>query len=233
MDARRDDRRWEQVAAATGIAFVVVVLIATFIVEQPPDVEGPAGRIRSYFAENEGGLRLQQWLYGLAGVLFIWFAGTLRTHLATAEGEARRLSLISFGGAIGILSTLVPTVAINLTLVEIAARAGQAQLAHSLFALAFWLGVLSVFSIAVFLGAASFSAGRTGTFPQWLAWAGLIVAVLHLLQSFDIFIGGSEFFEPNGPLGYLNLALLLLWIAAASFLMLQGVVGTARARRSR
>ena len=230
MDVRRDDRRWEQVAAATGIALVVVLLIATFIVEQPPDVEGPAGRIRSYFVENEGGLRAQAWLSGVAGVLFIWFAGTLRTHLATAEGEARRLSLISFGGAIGVLSTLVPTIALNLTNAEIAARAGQAQLVHSLFGVGFWLGVLSVFSVAVFVGAASLSAGRTGTFPQWLAWGGLAVAVLHLLQSFDIFIGGSEFFEPNGPLGYLNLALLLLWIAAASFLMLQRRGATDRSR---
>ncbi len=228
-----DERRWEQVAAATGIAFVVVLAIATFMVPQPPDVEGPAGRIRSYFVENEGGIRTQAWLYGLAGVLFIWFAGTLRSRLATAEGEGRRLSTISFAGAIGILSTLVPTIALNLTLAEIAARGGQAQLAHSLFGLGFWLGVLSVFSVAVFVGAASLSAGRTGAFPQWLAWGGLAVAALHLLQSFDIFIGGSEFFEPNGPLGYINLIVLVLWILAASVLMLQERAGATRRSRSR
>ncbi|HEX2090598.1 MAG TPA: hypothetical protein VHI54_11845 [Actinomycetota bacterium] len=225
-----DERRWEQVAAATGIAFVVVLLIGTFIVDQPPDVDGPAREIRRYFLDNQNGLLFQAWLFGLAGVLFIWFAGTLRSRLAVAEGEGRRLSLISFAGAIGTLATLVPTVALNATLAYTVARGAPPVLTHALFELSFWFGVLVVFSLAVFVGAASLSAGRTGALPQWLAWGGLAVAALHLLQSVDLFVRNTDFFEPNGVIGYVNLVLILLWILAASVLMLQSVRGTARSR---
>ena len=222
-----DERRWEQVAAATGIAFVVVLLIGTFIVGQPPDVdEARAGEIRRYFAENRSGIEFQAFLLGLAGILFIWFAGTLRSVLASAEGEGRRLSLISFAGAIGVLSTLVPTVVVSLTL---AGGGVSGPIAQALFQYASWYGVLVVFSVAVFVGAASLSAGRTGVLPQWFAWAGLAVAGLHLLQSLDLFLD-ADFFEPNGFLGYLNLAAVLLWILAGSVLLLQRLRGATRAR---
>ena len=225
-----DERRWEQVAAATGIGFVVLLLIATFIVAQPPDVdEASAGEIRSYFTDNRSGLEFQAFLLGLTGILFIWFAGTFRSVLASAEGESRRLSLISFAGAIGVLSTIVPTVVVNLTLASgVSGAVGQA-----LFRYASWYGVLVVFSVAVFVGAASLSAGRTGVLPQWFAWAGLAVAGLHLLQSLDLILD-ADFLEPNGFLGYLNLILVALWVLAASVLLLQRLGGTTRARsRSR
>jgi hypothetical protein len=232
-EARMDERRWEQVAAATGIAFVVLLVIATFIVAQPPDVDGPAREIRRYFVENQNGLLFQSWLYGVAGVLFIWFAGTLRSRLAVAEGAGQRLSLISFAGAIGTLATIGPTVALNLTIAYTVARGAPLALTHSLFELSFWFGVLVVFSLAVFVGAAALSAGRTGALPQWLAWGGLGVAALHLLQSIDVFVRGTDFFEPNGVIGYINLVLILLWILAASVLLLQSVGGTARSRATR
>jgi hypothetical protein len=222
-----DERRWEQVAAGTGIAFVVFLLIATFIVAQPPDVdEASAGEIRSYFADNRSGIEFQSFLFGLTGVLFIWFAGTLRSVLASAEGEGRRLSLISFAGAIGALATLVPTLVVNLTL---ASGGVSGPVGEALFRYASWYGVLVVFSIAVFVGAAALSAGRTGVLPQWFAWAGLAVAGLHLLQSLDLFLD-ADFLEPNGFLGYLNLILVALWVLAASVLLLQRLGGTTRAR---
>jgi hypothetical protein len=225
-----DERRWEQVAAATGIAFVVLLVIARFIVAQPPDVDGPGREIRRYFVENQNGLLFQSWLLGLAGVLFIWFAGTLRSRLAVAEAEGRRLSLISFAGAIGTLATLVPTVALNLTIAYTVARGAPLVLTHALFELSSWFRVLVVFSLAVFVGAAALSAGRTGALPQWLAWGGLAVAALFLLQSVDVFVRGTDLFEPQGVLGYLNFILFLLWILAASVLLLQSVGARARAR---
>lgn len=226
-----DERRWEQIAAGTGVAFVVVLAIATFIVGQPPGVDDPAGQIRSYFVDNASGVRTQAWLYGVAGVLFIWFAGTLRAFLARAEGEGGRLSLISFAGAIGTLATLGPAIALNLAMIETAAGGGggSTQVTNALFQLGFWFAVLAVFSIAVFAGAAGLSAGRTGALPQWWAWGGLAVAVLHLLQSFDVFLD-SAFFEPTGFLGYLNFALVALWVLAGSVLLLQSLGGRARSR---
>jgi hypothetical protein len=228
-----NERRWEQVAAATGIAFVVLLAIATFIVPQPPDVDGPAREIRSYFVDNQSGILMQSWLSGLAGILFIWFAGTLRARLATAEGEGRRLSTISFAGAIGTLATLVPSFALNLTIAYTVARGAPLVLTHSLFELSFWFGVLVVFSVIVFVGAASLTAGRTGALPQWFAWAGLAVAALFLLQSVDVFVRGSDFFEPQGVLGSVNFILFALWVLVGSILLLQSVGGTARSRAAR
>ena len=224
-----DERRWEQVAAATGIAFVVLLAIGIVIAGLPPDPEAGAAEIRRYFADKGGAIEFQSFVLGLAGILFIWFAGTLRAVLASAEGESRRLSLISFAGAIGTLSTLVPTVAVNLTLASggVSGAVGQA-----LYRYASWYGVLAVFSIAVFTGAASLSAGRTGVLPQWFAWAGLAVAGLHLLQGLDLFLD-ADFLQPNGFLGYLNLIGLSLWILAGSVLLLQRLGGRTPTRSRR
>jgi hypothetical protein len=223
-----DDRRWDQIAAATGIAFVILLVISRLIVPNPPDVNGPPRDIKNYFVDNQNGLLLQAFILGLAGVLFIWFAGTLRAFLRGAEGGAGRLSAISFGGAIGILATLGPTVALSQTITYTVARGSPVSLTHALYELSFWFTDLVVFSIAVFIGAASLSAGRTRVLPSWLATAGLVVAALALLQGVDFFVRSTDFFEPNGVLGYINLALGLLWILAASVLVLQAAGGRAR-----
>jgi len=130
------------------------------MVAQPPDIAAPAREVRSYFVDNKSGIQLQSWVYGLAGILFIWFAGTLRAVLARAEGEGNRLSLISFAGAIGTLSTLVPSIALNLTIAYSSDRGvASGPVAQVLFEFASWFGVLVSFSIVVFVGAASLSAG--------------------------------------------------------------------------
>ncbi|HEX8099046.1 MAG TPA: hypothetical protein VF660_02460 [Actinomycetota bacterium] len=224
-----DDRRWDQIAAATGIAFVVLLVIGRLIAGQPPDVSAKPGEIRRYFVDHQSGLLLQGFLLGLAGVFFIWFAGTLRAFLRAAEGGAGRLSAISFGSAIGVLATFGPTVALSQTLTSSVAR-GSPPLAHALYELSFWFGDLVAFPVAVFIGAAALSAGRTRALPSWLAWGGLVVAGLSLLQGFDFFVRGTDFFQPNGFLGYVNYFLGLLWVLAASVLLLQRAGATGRAR---
>ena len=44
--------------------------------------------------ENRDSVMLSGYLWGVAGIFFLWFLGSLRAHLRVAEGEAGRLSAV-------------------------------------------------------------------------------------------------------------------------------------------
>jgi hypothetical protein len=71
--------RWGAPAAATGIAFAALALIAFLIAGGPSDTTGLG--IANYFAANGAAVEWQAFLFGLSGVFLLWFAGTLASAL--------------------------------------------------------------------------------------------------------------------------------------------------------
>ncbi|HEV3475559.1 MAG TPA: hypothetical protein VG602_09355, partial [Actinomycetota bacterium] len=95
-----DERLWERVAAATGIVFVVLGIIAIAIVPQAPQPDASADEVAAYFVDRGDGVIAQTYLFAVAGLFFLWFLGSLRAHLRRAEGGTGRLSAIFFAGGI-------------------------------------------------------------------------------------------------------------------------------------
>ena len=79
----------------------VVALFATIIwVGDTPDTDSSTARVVAYWAAHDGEQIAGSIIGAVALIFFVWFAGSLRAALRTAEGATGRLSAISFGGAL-------------------------------------------------------------------------------------------------------------------------------------
>ena len=93
-----DDRRWEKLAAATGIAFVALILVSSFIVPQQLKIDDPLSKIARHYRDHRSALLWSGYLGGLAVVFVLWFVGTVASYLR--RHGAGRLAAIALGGGV-------------------------------------------------------------------------------------------------------------------------------------
>src|SRR2546425_2785612 len=94
-----EDRRWDKLAAGTGVAFVALLLASAFVVpKQPPKINAPINTIGKYFVDHHNGLVWGGWLGVLAVLFGLWFIGTV-AHWIRRQGQPR-LATIAFGGGV-------------------------------------------------------------------------------------------------------------------------------------
>ena len=175
----------------TGVAFVVLALVAVFVGGEPPDADSPVQEIVDHYRDNEDAIFAGALLLGLAGTLLIFFAGVLRKVLREAEGEGGVLSIVAFAGAVvlAIGAAIDGTISIALadkadTIDPAAVQALQALWDNDFLPLAM--------GTAVFLFASGLSIVRHAALPKWLGWAAILFAVISLTPiGFAGFIGGA------------------------------------------
>ena len=106
------DPRWERWAAAGGILFVVLSVVWAVLYASAPGSGDSDEEIVEWYAD--GGNRAKIWAAAIAlmfaGLAFLWFLGSIRTALRTAEGAHGRLSALAFGG--GIVLTAIATLSV-------------------------------------------------------------------------------------------------------------------------
>jgi hypothetical protein len=112
------DERLDRAAAATGIGFVVLALVAFLIALGPGDDED----IREYFADNAGAIKWQAFLFGLSGFLYLWFFGTLAAATRAARAAESRLPAITVAAAGATAGLYVVGIAVHLRWRSSAAR---------------------------------------------------------------------------------------------------------------
>jgi hypothetical protein len=100
------------------------------------------------------------------------------------------------------------------------ASAGDANLNHALYDVANDLFFMVGFAIAVFFVSAAIAVRVTGALPSWLGPAALLVAVLNLVGGVGLF-AKSGFFAIGGAFGFIVPTVTLLWILAASVVLLR------------
>lgn len=213
--------RWEQLAAATGIAFVVLAMVSTFMVGNPPKPDDTTQKVVHYLVDKRVLLLVEFGLNGLEMVLLVWFVGVVRSVLRTAEGGNGRLSTIAFGGGLVIFpmgfAGLLPQTAM------VWRGAGKTdpalvRLVYDTGLLA--SGVLINFPAAIFLGAASVVAWRTGVLPRTLAYLGGAGALICIVAGFSFARTGPM--APGGFIGnLLTFLLIILWVLATSILLVR------------
>ena len=76
-----DEPLWQRVGAATGVAAVVALVAATFIVPAPPHSNAAPAKILAYYVNHRRPLLFSTWLTGLGVAFFLWFVGSLRGAL--------------------------------------------------------------------------------------------------------------------------------------------------------
>lgn len=215
-----EDRRYEQIAAASGFLLLGLSLIGFVIAPPPPGAIDPVDKVASYFADNRGQILLQSYVWMLSAGAFLWFIGSLRSYLRSAEGGNGRLSAVAFGGGVAGITVSVAT-----TMFWIALALGSDEaVAPAVVRVSFDLGNLAFLIIgvpfAVMFAATGVVALRKHAFPVWLGWLSLALAVLYLVLPAGILDESG----PLGPGGALTLAsglVYFVWIVGVTVVMVR------------
>jgi hypothetical protein len=196
-----------------GILFVILLVPGIFAARPDvPDASLRAQQVLDYFDDKQRALLIGNGLlFIFAAFFFLWFLGVLHSVLRNAEGGEIGLSSVALAG--GLMFVALETAGASVEIVHPATTSRfenfqpDAQLAFVSQALSGWLYSFAWVGMAVLISASSVVALRTGFLPSWLAWAGLLAALVAALKVL----------VPHATLA-------LLWILAVSVLMIAGSV---------
>jgi hypothetical protein len=211
------ERRWD---AATGIIAAVLLVVSLALPGAPPKADDSLSQISSFFSDQRDQIVGGDFLLGLGIAFFIWFLAALRSRLRAAEGGESGLSTAALAGALVGIALLMAGVAVVNALAFRATGGADPNVVRLLFDLSNSLFAMVSFPMAVFAAAASISAARTGALPTWLAWVGLLVAVLQLLGGLSL-IATHGFFQAGGAFGFIGPLSLLVWIVLLSVVLMR------------
>ena len=220
-----DDSQWERIAAGMGIVTVVLLLVATVMVPQPPKVDDTAGKVVAYGLDNRSALLVSNWLLALSLFFGLIFLGALRSYLRRVEGGTGRLSAVAFGAGLqaGVIAVIGAAVANALFLHVV--KGGTEDAVRALFDLAGALFALLWIPVAAWVGATAVISMRTGAFPRWYGQAGIGMALYFLVVSYGAAVD-------SGPLGtggvfqLIAFVLFGLWLLATSLLLMRRLAPT-------
>jgi hypothetical protein len=194
-----NDRQASEGAIA-GIVFAVLVIVGfVIVIPKPPDIDSSAAAFASYYVDHQDAIRAGLTIIGIGLIFFIWFLGSLRGTLASAEGGTRRLSSIAYGaGLIGAAVLMV-----GLTAGEAAAfrpndvDPGVTRALSDIFVVSAAPGAAALTAFFAAIAMASF---RYGALPAWTARVCAVAAVCQL-PAFGAGVTQTGAFAGDGVLG--------------------------------
>ncbi len=128
---------------------------------------------------NANSILLGAWVFALGCLAFLWFMGTVRGYLATAEGAPGTVSTIMFGASTAAAAFAMATtgdVASAISKNDISPATAGAL--HHLGDLFFVVAELAMMATLI---AFALLVLRTSAFPRWWAYVSLVVAVVLLI----------------------------------------------------
>ena len=195
-------RGLERFAPLTGVAFVAVVAAGFIVVgDNAPDSDESLAKVVAYWRNNDSDEITGAILTAYASVLFLWFAGVVRSVLRLAEGGSGRLAATAFAGAVvaagGFLANGTIEFAVAASADDLTPQATQALSAlYAGFFFPFLAGV------GVFFLATGLALVRTGAMSPWLGWTAVLLGVVGLT-----------------PVGFISLLAGLVWIFVVSVML--------------
>jgi hypothetical protein len=215
--AVRATRRWDQVAAAAGVVFVATQLTVGGLLGDAPGPNARPSVIRDYLLAHDGKVLAAATLSAGGAFFFIWFLGSLREVLRSAEsaeGEDASLSLVTFGAGIAtiVLSTIasLPAAALSWNHTAVLADDGLVRVLWNLQSLTHTAigGTAGIFTLA-----AAIVILRTRVLPAVVAFVALASSALGIISIFGIASNNPD--APPAFLGFAAFLLAMLFIALA------------------
>jgi hypothetical protein len=213
-------RQFERWAPLGGIIFVVLMVTGTFFVANVPDANAPQQMIADYLVDSGNHTRniIGAYMWVVGALAFLWFLTRLRSVLRRAQGGI--LPNVVFGAGV-IYSALMMASGVAFAAVAYAfglrdAPVSNPDLVRVLPQMAWMILLLGAgFAGILLVLAACIVSFQTGVLPRWLAWLGIVVAIVLL---FDVI--------------YVNILPLLVWVLAATIVLLMRGEETATAAAS-
>jgi hypothetical protein len=209
-----NDAKWEQLGAAAGLLFVILLLVGGFIAGTPPDPDDSAREFQEYIVDNETALKIGSYLNGLAIFPFLIFLGSLWSRVRGAGDETRRLATVLAGaGVVGVALASVGTAVTATMALRIEELGGGG--AKFFFTLSTVTTGMTAFAVATLVAAVSTATIRARVFPSWLGPAGAVLAEAWLIAGLSVATDATGI----GFLGFIVFLLWLVWVLVISFFL--------------
>jgi hypothetical protein len=210
--------RYARYGAATGIFFVLLVVVAFLIQPEPPSSDAPPSEVLSYVVAHHNALHAIQLIFAGAMFLFIWFIGTLRSALGAAEGGQGRLAATAYGGGLISAAGLIVSLGLSATAALHPAENGP-ELTRALADASAMVLAVSAPAVVVFFVANGLSILRSGLLPSSLGWLGFAAALFNALGIGAVYTDHGAF-AADGAFGFLvGFLLFLAWFLVASVML--------------
>jgi hypothetical protein len=216
---------WERLWRGSGIAFVVMFVLAYVIYGDQPKVGAPADELVSFYDGDRGRILVASVLFGGAVLFMLWFAAAIASTLRDAGlggwAAAATASSAALAAVFFVLITVSAALAYSI------AGSGNEAITAGLNDLAWTLVVMAAFPAAMLIMAGTFGLWRAGIISDALFWAGLAAVVLVLL-------GGTTWasdgiWAPDGAYSrFISPIIGLAWITVISGLLFTRGPSTAR-----
>jgi hypothetical protein len=196
----------DRLAAASGFVFLVLYIVAMFVVPKPPSLSSPNVKVAAYYVEHHRGGLVQTALLGLSLIAFLWFLGSLAALLRNA-GEAR-LASVAFAGGLATAGLALLGTTINAALFERVALASPAMAGglHTISVTAF---TIVGFATATIAFATALAVGRCKALPAWYAVLTALAGVVFLFGGAALTFSG--FYSPQGTYWWIATVTFLVW----------------------
>ncbi len=178
-------------APLTGVAFIVVAIVAVAIGGEPPDVEEPVREIVDHYVDNKDSIQLSAALATVASAALIFFAAYLRKVLQAVEGPNGFLSALALTGAaiMGVGIAIDATISFALAEAADDIRPVAVQALQALWDNDFLPIALGAF---VFLLSVGLCVVIYGGLPKWLGWVAILLAIIGVTPiGFVAFLGSA------------------------------------------
>ena len=165
-----------------------------------PMPDAPVAEVVAYYSGSQSAALVLATFQALSAVALLVFATCVVLFLRRIPVDRGALVQVTRGAGILAGLFLLASAILALALTQ-AAAGGDPTLVGTLRSLNFLTGgTLHVASLGVFVGAASLAARRVGALPGWIAWLGILQALVSVLSLASLFFYYAALFILLGRL---------------------------------
>lgn len=218
------ETRWERIGAGTGLAYVVLSVLATVLYPQQPALDDSSEALLHWAQASRPGIATGMVLGLPAAALFVWFSAHLQTVLSTRDKGAEVLTPVVYGAGLAVaFVSLISTVPYLLLLMLDSQPEGisgeTVRMLSNLGAVNF--SALCAMVVLFLIGLA-IAALRGIILTRWLGILALVAAVCNTI-ALPI---GATFGTNHGVvwtgLGWSGMTTFMVFLVATSIVMLRG-----------
>ena len=203
--------RWNRIAAATGIAYVLLAVVE-FAGPVFPGTSDSASMVDAHFVTHRSWYLAAVVVQGIGNAAWLVFLCGLAL-LIRGVGSAAAATIALAGGALNVAISLTGLASVAAIAFGIAGS-GDPALTKAFFTLAAMTLVLS--NVLLALMAIAVAAARL---PRWFRGASGLTAIVYLAGCAALARTGT--FSPDGAVQFATYGLELLWTLAASVVLLR------------
>ena len=223
-------RGWRRRTGAVGIAYVVMQLVGVglmLMAGNPPSFDDPK-KYADFISSGSSLFLGDAVLTGVATVLLMVFVIGIRGVIRSAGEGWEWAAALSYGAALVVAAIAFTGAALEATTAMVSTAGTDPTTVRTAWAVTNMLFTFIYFPSALFLGTVSYAALQTKVLQGWVAWLGVVCALLNLAAVLTVFGGTGSY----GPVGLLPLILGFapagLWILGVSVALLTAAPATAR-----